>query len=400
MAAVFPLRLSLWAKDPGFTASDLPLEKRQLHPDSGQGRFLSYQPPGNGWNNQRIALETALVLAKMLNRTLITHPLAPHAQGEVMKSYLPAGSRFGYLSYNRLDSSDLLPLSAFLDLRLMSELVPVVEVNSSHPQFLLDHSQLSWRNVCHSLGFGFWLDQHPRTARDVAVAIRQEFSPSKVWKKKCIQEQDAAKSTKLPIIKYVSDLANESSQMIYFPEGTLFGIQVRFLSLQNALLAQDWVLQYVKYSSNIYQLAAAVGERLGPYNAMHVRRVGHKDKRLSQVDWLRDMTDWEFSPDLPVYVATDDSDLEWFFPISAAGYQVVFASNFTDILNFTHYSESLWQDVLGIHEQVICEQAVKFIPSLSSTFSALIRRNRKEVAMRDGLFTETLHTSWINHTMT
>ena len=43
-------------------------------------KYLSYFPGGGGWNNQRIAFENAVVLAKLLNRTLIVHPLAPHQE--------------------------------------------------------------------------------------------------------------------------------------------------------------------------------------------------------------------------------------------------------------------------------------------------------------------------------
>ena len=74
------------------------------HPHRGT-KLLSYQPPGNGWNNQRIALENALVLARLLNRTLVVHPLAPHDLG----SRLKAGRYPGYVSYNMLNESDLPP---------------------------------------------------------------------------------------------------------------------------------------------------------------------------------------------------------------------------------------------------------------------------------------------------
>ena len=53
----------------------------------GKGvKYLSYQPPGNGWNNQRVALENAIVMAKLLNRTLLLHPMAPHDKGALYKA--------------------------------------------------------------------------------------------------------------------------------------------------------------------------------------------------------------------------------------------------------------------------------------------------------------------------
>ena len=121
-------------------------------PNHRATKLLSYQPPGNGWNNQRIALENALVLARLLNRTLVVHPLSPHDLG----SRLKAGRHPGYVSYNMLNDSDLLPLSQFMDLDLMNQLVPVIEVNTSHPKFIREYSHLRWKNVCHSTGFGYW----------------------------------------------------------------------------------------------------------------------------------------------------------------------------------------------------------------------------------------------------
>ena len=357
-------------------------------------RLLSYQPPGNGWNNQRIAIENALVLARLLDRTLLVHPLAPHKLGEETKMTFPHGRRHGYLAYNKMNSSNLAPLSKFMDLKLMSQLVPVEEVQSPHPQFLKDYSHLRWRRVCHSMGYGFWVDQRPTpSSKEETWLSHQHFVPNKSWREKCTKE---AHSTQ--VARYVSDLFNDSSEMLYFEEGSLFGIQIRFTTLKRALEAQQWVLKYVQYSRTVKTVAAIVGQRLGQYNAMHIRRVGHIAKKISRKAWLKDMILHGFRTDVPVYIATDEPKLSWFKPLSNAGYKIFFAANFSDILSFSHIPATLRQDMLGIHEQEICEQADKFLPSLSSTFAAYIRRQRGEVDQVDGLYTDTLHTSWIKHT--
>ena len=132
-------------------------------------------------NNQGVALENAIVLAKLLNRTLVVHPMAPHHKGALFK----AGAQPGYIAYNRLSQSDLVPLSVFLDLKLLSQLIPVQEVVTSHHQFYHDFGQLSWRNICHSMGFGYWMDQRPSTIEEVTMCKRQHFHASNAWKKKC-----------------------------------------------------------------------------------------------------------------------------------------------------------------------------------------------------------------------
>lgn len=100
---------------------------------------------------------------------------------------------------------------------------------------------------------------------------------------------------------------------------------------------------------------------------------------------------------VPVYVATDEINLSWFKPFIKAGYKLYFAKDFTEMLNFTTVSSSLRNDLLGIHEQCLCEAAVQFVPSPASTFDALILRHRGEVATRNGLMVDTLHTYWLGH---
>ncbi len=283
----------------------------------------------------------------------------------------------------------------------MSQLVPVISVNVSHPQFLKDYSWLSWRNVCHSTGFGYWVDQPPQTAEEVDLLSRQKFSPSNIWRQKCPEEKERAEWDPSPIVRYVSDLASDLSEMLYFEQGTLFGIHIRFTTYKGALEAQKWVINHVRYSSEIWSRVELVLKRMGGRcNALQVRRGDHMDRKLPQSYWIDRMLERKFSKDLPVYVATDSSDLAWFEPFTKAGYKMRFASNFTDIFNFTQRPQTVRSDFLGIHEQCLCERAEEFIPSPASTFDALILRHRGEVRTRDGLMVDTLHTHWIGHQVT
>lgn len=361
-------------------------------------RYLSYQPPGNGWNNQRIVLENALVLAKLLNRTLVVHPLAPHELGNKMK----VGQTHGYMVYNMLNSSDLLPLSLFMDLNLMSEVVPVEEVTVSHPQFVADYSHLTWRNICHSPGFGFWVDQLPQTAAEVDLLAKQKFSSlGRVWKERCVEEKRRAgklQSMNDPLIRYVSDLLEDKSEMLYFERGTLFGMQIRFTTMKRALEAQTWTVDHVRYSKAIWNTVAQVGQKIGPhFNAIQVRRKNHMDSKLPPSFWMERMVEKNFSKDLSVYVATNDPTKEWFRPFVAEGYKLYFSVDLSQYLSFPSVRKSLRNDLLAIHEQCLCEQADVFVGSPASTFTALILRHRGEVRKRGPLMMETLHTYWIGH---
>ena len=360
-------------------------------------RYLSYQPPGNGWNNQRIALENALVLAKLLNRTLVVHPLAPHELGSKLK----LGNHYGYVAYNMLNETDLLPLSDFLDLDLLSQVVPVVEFTHEHTQFVRKYSHLSWRNVCHSPGYGFWVDQPPQSSEEVELLTKQTFtSLGRVWRERCPEEVDRVERTSIPIVKFVSDLSDNPAEMLYFEQGTLFGIHIRFIAYEDALEAQHWVVDYVRYSQTIWKRVYPVIQHLGGkngFNAIQVRRKMHMDSKLQQSYWIERMIDRNFSKLLPVYVATNDPDLKWFEPFVREGFKLYFSTNFTEILGFKNIKESLRKDILGIHEQCLCEEALHFIPSPASTFNAFILRHRGEVNTKARLIQDTLHTYWVGH---
>ena len=359
-------------------------------------KYLSYQPPGNGWNNQRIALENALVLAKLLNRTLLVQPLAPHGLGNrLKKAKMP-----GYKAYNLLPTSDLLPLSEFLDLDLMSEVVPVREIVTSHPEFVGDYSHMTWRNVCHSPGNGFWVDQRPQTPAQEDYLIRQKFlSLGRVWQTRCSdKERSKSWSKGHPVIRYVSDLRETRSDILYFERGTLFGMHIRFISMEGAMEAQSWVVDHVHYNRYVWSTVRKVAGTIGPdYNAIQVRRKNHMDSKLPPSFWMDRMEMKNFSMTVNSYVATNDNSKDWFKPFVAKGYQLFFSVDLKKYLSFPEKKKSVQADFLAIHEQSICIQASKFVGSPASTFTAFILRHRGDVRWRNGLMVDTLHTYWIGH---
>ena len=342
-------------------------------------------------------MENALVLAKLLRRTLLVQPLAPHELGNKMK----IGLAHGYLAYNKLHASDLLPPSQFLNLELMSQVVPVEEITTSHPDFVADYSHFTWRNICHSPGYGFWVDQLPQTAAEVDLLEHQRFSSlGRVWKDKCSKEKARAEETleSVPFIRYISDLQNEDAELLYFEHGTLFGIHIRFTTITRALEAQRWVVDHVRYSAAIWRTVELAQQEIGTqFNAIQVRRKHHIDSKLPPSYWIERMVAANYSQEVPVYVATNDVSGEWFKPFLMQGYKLYFSTNMSDHLTFADVQESLRNDLLGIHEQCLCVRAGFFVGSPASTFNALILRQRGEVNRKDQLMMETLHTYWIGH---
>ena len=361
-------------------------------------RYLSYQSPGNGWNNQRQALENAVVLAKLLNRTLVVQPMSPHDKVKEMKY----GGKPGFLAYNQLQQGDLMPLSWFLDMKKLGQIVPYEENVKADEDFKKDYQHLTWRYVCHSVGFGYWVDRHPRTPEEEELLHNQKYNLKQIWQKKCPREQHLFNEANPGevIIEYIEDLLNYKEEMLYFEQGTLYGITLRFFDYERAREAQNWVNSGIDYSTSVKAVGDKVREILGGrYNAIHVRRTDHQDRSFEVEFWIDSLRNASVTSELPLYVATDEEDHHYFLPMKQAGYRIYFYTDLLFLYDFTGVPSASHKDFIGMHEQYICWSAVAFVPSPHSSFSSYILRKRASSDIwKQGLIAEYILTLWIpNH---
>jgi prephenate dehydrogenase len=99
-----------------------------------------------------------------------------------------------------------------------------------------------------------------------------------------------------------------------------------------------------------------------------------------------------------LYVATDETNLTWFYPLTEAGYSIFFAKDFEIFRRIYESNPITGKDIIGFHEQVICSHAKFFIESYYSTFSWLIQRNRIAQSWNRKLFRHFRFSSveWVN----
>lgn len=137
------------------------------------------------------------------------------------------------------------------------------------------------------------------------------------------------------------------------------------------------------YKTQLLHKSWKVGDSIGPYNAIHVRRgdFEHVRKRTMQDgDEILDSIKSKISNNLPLYIATDKKDRSFFLPLRRH-YNVFFFDDFS--IN----CEGM--ELLCI-EQLICSQSEKFLGSFLSTFTDYINifrgyRGDKEVNYREGV---------------
>ena len=377
-------------------------EVTKVHVQTPRRLYLTYQPPDGGWNNHRIALENALVMARLLNRTLMVHPLASHdmaisSRRKNFARWRNLEKRWGInWVYNHMAERDLVPISDVLDLQLMRSVVDVHEVKTNHKQFLVEFANFEWYYVCHSDALGFWVDAIPSVNESSTRGV--EFVPNNSSRsiRACPKEIKRYRNTSKPVIRQIlSELKNEHADIIYLSQDTSYKANVRLFHKEDAKLAQKWIHNNIKFSPIIYQKAFQILSILPQsFNAIHVRRTDHKiSASMTPSHWLNSMAQKHFLKiSAALYVATDELNRTWFEPFYRAGYQLYFSDEF-----FNPSGRSFDMDIKGLYEQVICIHAQLFVGSKSSSFSGFIYRSRREVMRRDGLILSHMPVGWFAH---
>lgn len=372
-------------------------------------KYLSYQPPGGGWNNQRVAFENAVILAKLLNRTLIVHPLAPHQ--EILRLKRNRKISAGYEIYNMLPEDKLLPLSRVIDLKKLSKVLPVKEVISSHEQFVKDYQHLTWRQVCHNGLVGVWVDAVPKkTDEEKWRLLRQHMATNlpnhedlPLYRRICKTDLTQFDNSSFrPVWGIWDELSNKTEDMLYFSEGSLYIRELLFFDRKTVLNIHDWVMKFIRFAPDIRRRVMAVLRALGrPFSAMHVRRTDHPSSfRMKQEFWLKLLKVRDaLNLTKTLYIATDEQNKAWFKPFSDEGYNLFFPEDFQDQLRFEHENIAVVQDMLGLCEQLICAHADHFVGSYYSTFTMYIKRLRKQLSWKNGMLRKPYTTIvWIGST--
>ena len=377
-------------------------EVSKVHVQTPRRLYLTYQPPDGGWNNHRIALENALIMAKLLNRTLMVHPLASHdmaifSRRKNLVFWRNLEKRWGInWVYNLMAERDLVPISEVLDLQLMRSVLDVHEVKTNHKKFLEEFANFKWHHVCHSDALGFWVDAIP--SENVSSTREIEFVPNNSSRsiRACPREIERYMNASKPVIRQIlSELKNERADIIYLSQDTSYKANVRLFHKEDAKQALQWILNNIKFSPQIYQKAFQILSILPqPFNAIHVRRTDHKiSASMAPSHWLNSMAQKHFLKiSAALYVATDEPNKAWFEPFHRAGYQLYFSDEF-----FNPSGRSFDMDIKGLYDQVICIHAKLFIGSKSSSFSGFIYRSRGEVMRRDGLILSHMPVGWFAH---
>ena len=139
---------------------------------------------------------------------------------------------------------------------------------------------------------------------------------------------------------------------------------------------KDKINKVFRYHDKFYEISDFVKQQIGPYNAIHVRRNDFLDSRPDETEIFNgpekllavvENTPF-FEPDLPLYVATDETSLPFFRNLRRER-EVYFFRDF----DFP-YRDDLEPNNLNmaVMDQVICSQSENFFGTYMSTFTKRI----------------------------
>jgi len=315
---------------------------------SSDERYFVYQPSG-GINNQRIQLETALVICKLLNRTCILPPIGQHTNF--------------YFRYNMHHPRKMVSMQRIFNLNRLSEVVKVRTI----PEEL---SLLGWIDSIGATpyiftGTGLTTDTS-ETGWRVVMRDARKMSAGNIW-----HDND--------IKKWFS---NDPSRFLFFANFSMWRTVDLLMHSTQYLEVKDHLTFTDTLKEQAMQLVDSLG---GNYNAIHLRR-GDKRHEAAFDDIARDPNYFgtRFKHLLPItnkiYVASDERNQSYFDPLREMGYEIFTYHDFDQVkLNsfLARYPSTMYFDILGILEQLVCSYSLKFLGSPFSTFTLYILRMRK-----------------------
>ncbi|PFX32205.1 hypothetical protein AWC38_SpisGene2987 [Stylophora pistillata] len=365
-------------------------------------KYLSYEAPVGSWSKQLQAFENAVIISKMLNRTLLAKPLASELEikrlSQVVKRTFQPHSKV----YDILDTKFTVPVSSILDLNHLSKLIRVQSV--PHQQFINNFENLSRFDVCHRDSVGFWVDFVPAATNKNAwkVLEAQNFAPLSFSISAVDPACDFGLEVKSdshqpkPVIRGIlSELSRVKEDLLYFRAGSMATTEIRFLSKRRTALAQEWTDNYIRFTRYVQEKFLRIMAKIKqPYNAMMISR--NEEGNLNNTIYyrLRQMEKMKFRNITNVlYIITHVNNLTHFEPLRTLGYEMYLSRDLVP----SGISSFLRHDVIELFGLVICKYARLYA---GSTEPYLIRRGRiHEAERKDGLLVDHVTVKWAGHTV-
>lgn len=373
--------------------------------DSPKEKFLSYEPPIGSWSKQLLAFQNAVVIAALLNRTLIAQPLVSESEGKRLRTLVRQELKSDSEAFKLIDLKYMVPISAVINLKVLRKLLRVEAIHSTYSDFLRQYSNLTWHNVCHKDTLGFWVDFIPSPTNDVAwkVLEAQEFVPLKSYfygvEPVCEQEMemlDQVQSTTPVLRGILSELSGIDEEVIYFRGGSLAARELRFLSKARTKKVQDWITKYIQFSPYVQEKIHKIVQTMKtPYNAVKLTNNINPEIINNTIRFrLKEMEKKRFcNVTNRLYVINEFNETKGLRILEQSGYKLYSTMDLVP----EGVSGYIKRDVQKLLGELLCKYAWFYEGPFDSY---LIQRARVHQArVKDGLLTSLVTVKWAVHTI-
>jgi hypothetical protein len=408
--------------------SDIPSDSKFVSPffqrksgddDKAHVQYMTFEPDGGGWNNIRMAMETVVVLAHAMGRTLVLPP----AQGiYLMKKDRRHNVHFTFADFFHLESLanehaglDIISMEEFLEREAMSGRLRHKEtgeitfppenrtnwngIKDAEKNILKDYL----RNVTYTPTWrpGSCLAAFPTSndEKDVEDLYKMLGTVLNTNSESYYDNPTPVDSDSVARMK--EQLAGRRDLCVYDEEMQSAPVvhmmcypkqRVRLLThFYTFIFFEDWkqqmwehrfVRDHLRYVDELQCAAARVVHALrdiakkepnnpnGFFDTMHIRRgdFQYKETRLDAPQLLEKSKQW-IPKNTVVFISTDERDKTFFDPFKEY-YEIYFLDN------FKHLFPDLNTNLYGMLDQLVATKGRTFVGTYFSTFTGYINRMR------------------------
>jgi hypothetical protein len=411
---------------------DIPSDAEYISPFAKYGKspkYLTFEPDEGGWNNIRMSMETATVLAHAMGRILV---LPPEQQIYLLWDD-KKNNRFTFKDFFHFDSIadehpsvEVISMEEFMQREAMTG-----NLRDKHTGKVTfpPNNETIWDGHGHQ-GRQHWLWLRNATVAPIwffdhcVAAFPSEPGPEGVERVKALRktirspttpdaiqeyfdnptEVDAPPQARLreqlgkrrEMCLYDDKLQNE--KVVHFMGDNASGARLlvhfyAFLFFENYnqdLWIKRFVRDHLRYIDKIQCAAARIvhavrqksienGDPGGNYDSFHIRRgdFQYKETRIS-ADEIYENTKDILVENSTIFIATDEKDMSFFEPLRKH-YNLLF------LKDFNHLIEDLNTNYMGMLDQRIASRGRNFFGAYYSTFTGFINRMRGYHSQKDKL---------------
>jgi hypothetical protein len=411
---------------------DIPRDAEYTSPFAKYGKspkYLTFEPDEGGWNNIRMSMETATVLAHAMGRILV---LPPEQQMYLLSNDRnKKNNRFTFKDFFHFDSIadehpsvEVISMEEFIQREAMTGHLKDKDTGKvTFPP----NNETTWDGHGRT-GRQYWLWLRSATVAPIwffdncVAAFPSEPGPEATERVKALRQTIRSPTTpdfiqeyfdnptevnappqarlreqlgtRREICLYDDDLQNE--KVIHFMGDNASGARLlvhfyAFLFFENYhqdLWIKRFVRDHLRYIDEIQCAAARIvhavrqkaiqnGDPDGNFDTFHIRRgdFQYKDTRIS-ADQIYENTNDVLVENSTIFIATDEKDMSFFEPLRKH-YNLLF------LKDFTHLIEGLNTNYMGMLDQRIASRGRTFVGVYYSTFTGYINRMRGYHSQKD-----------------